>query len=316
MTAPRPSLLLGLVALVTAACGNNDADKPPEKTPTIEIKGEAKVPTPVAAGSTGGGTGGTTIIDPFATDGWAEDDTDGAATMGMGDESGTGGSGGEDAAPPLFDGPCFVRWSKGPILRFKYADDGGGGHLRIDGDNDGKSDVCARFWTKDDKTHKVTVDEGCDKSTDAIISPTYDTEINLATATYTDKRGESEAKHEITLIALPAFTGIAPGYPLYAKRDDIKLETKDGLVTKATIKTPIEGPPVKVTLKYDKDGRVTRIDEDHEADGKVDRRFDYRYDDVGNVAGMTLTETTTVDGKRKKSKKTAKLGYSCWSKKQ
>jgi hypothetical protein len=305
---------LGLALLVSPACGKDDP-VPPRKAPPVDAKLE--VLPPVAAGSTGSTTGGTTIIDPFETDGWAEDDTDteGVATVGV--EVGTGDTG-EDAPPPLFDGPCYVRWSKGPILRFKYAKDGDSGWLRIDGDNDGNSDVCARFWTKDDRTHKVTVDEGCDKSTDAIISPTYekddeDEDANVATATYTDKRGEADAKHEITLITLPAFTGIAPGYPLYAKRDDIDLKINKGLVTRATVKTPLEGPPIKVTLKYNSDGRVTRINEDHEANGKVDRRFDYRYDDVGNVTGMTLTETTLVDGKRKKSKKTAKLGYGCWA---
>lgn len=313
MTARRLLLLLGSIALASA-CGKDEPA--PQKKKAPETKVETKQAPPVAAGSTSGGsgTGGTTIVDPFETDGWVEDDTDtdGAATVGV--EMGTGDTG-EEAPPPVFDGPCYVRWSKGPILRFRYDADGGGGRLRIDGDNDGDLDVCARFWTKDDRTNKVTVDQGCDKSTDAIISPRYEEGLNVATATYTDKRGEADAKHEITLITLPAFTGIAPGYPLYAKRDDVELKTKDGRVTQATIKTPIEGPPVKVELRYDDEGRVTRIDEDHEVDGKVDRRFDYRYDDVGNITGMTLTETTLVDGKRKKSKKTAKLGYSCWAKK-
>ena len=116
------------------------------------------------------------------------------------------------------------------------------------------------------------------------------------------------------LHALPAFTGIAPGYPLYAAREQVKLEQKDDRVTKATVTEPIEGPPVRVTFKYDAQGRATRIDEDHGADGKIDRRFDYRYDDVGNVTGMTLTETDfSGGGKGKKRKKTAKLAYGCWA---
>jgi len=276
---------------------------------------------PTPAGSTSGSAGSTTFVDPFASDdGWAEDDTEGVATVGMGvgmgeDTEGTG-TGGEAAPPPVFDGPCYVRWSKGPVLRFRYQKDGSGGWLRIDGDNDGKNDVCARFWTKDDRTHKVTVDEGCDKSTDAIISPTYDDAANLATATYTDKHSDPETKHEITLITLPAFTGIAPGYPLYAARDDIELKITDGLVHKATVNKTIEGPAVKVSLRYDDENRVTRIDEDHGADGKVDRRYDYRYDEVGNVTGMTLTESDYSEGKRKKTKKKAKLGYGCWAPKE
>ncbi|MEM9463029.1 MAG: hypothetical protein AAGF11_53300 [Myxococcota bacterium] len=321
MTARRPSPPLGLLgllgllatpALTLAACGGEQTPAPTEKKkPEVEAK---PTPAPPAvSASTSGSTGGTTIEDPFATDGWVDDETDteGAATMGL--PTATGDTG-EEATTPVFAGPCFVRWSKGPILRFRYDDDGKGGRLWIDGDNNGKADVCARFWTKDDRTDKISVNEGCDKSTDAIITPTYEEGTNVATASYTDKRGETESSHEITLITLPAFTGIAPGYPLYAARDQVDLKLTKGQVTRATVKTPIEGPPVKVTLKYDGEGRVTRIDEDHEADGKVDRRFDYRYDEVGNVIGMTLTETDYSEGKRNKSKKKAKLGYSCWAK--
>lgn len=319
MTAARPLLLLGLVALGLPACGKDDPA--PAQTTQEEAKPVPIVVPPVDGTTGDGGTGGTTGADPFATEGWGEDEGDDVATVGEpepetdGDD--TAGTAGEAAATPVYAGPCYVRWSGGPVLRFKYDADGGGGLLRIDGDNDGKSDVCARFWTKDQRTHKVTVDEGCNKSTEAIITPSYDDTANVATASYTVERGGEggkEGKHEITLVTLPAFTGIAPGYPLYAPRDDVQLDIEDGRVTKATVKKTIEGPAVKVTLKYDSQGRVTRIDEDHEANGKVDRRYDYRYDDVGNVTGITLTETTVVDGKRKKSKKTAKLGYACWAK--
>lgn len=320
----RPLLVLGLLAL--ASCGKDD---PAPADPKQDAPTPIVVP-PVAAGSTGdAGTGGSTAAaDPFATEGWANDEDDGVATVAFEDETegdtegaaDTEGAGDQAAATPVFAGPCYVRWTGGPVLRFKYDADGSGGLLRIDGDNDGKSDVCARFWTKDQRTHKVTVDEGCDKSTDAIITPSYDDTANVATASYTDQRGGPDAKdgkHEITLVTLPAFTGIAPGYPLYAPRDDVKLDIKDGRVTKATVSKTIEGPPVKVALKYDGEGRVTRIDEDHGADGKLDRRFDYRYDDVGNVTGITLAETDySGGGKGKKTKKTAKLGYACWAEKK
>ncbi|MCH9685440.1 MAG: hypothetical protein K0V04_28665 [Deltaproteobacteria bacterium] len=318
---PRPlgslaltaSLALGLVSSV--ACGGGEATPTPGNKPPPPTK---VVPTaPAAAGTSGGTTGGTTVVDPFASDdGWLEGETEGEqATVGEPEPEGTGtGTGDAPAQTPLYDGPCWVRWNKGPILRFKYADDRSSGWLRIDGDNDGKSDVCARFWTKDGHTNKVTVDQGCTKSTDAIISPVYDDDVNIATASYTDKTGTADAKHEITLITLPAFTGIAPGYPLYAKRDDIDLTITKGLVRKATVKKPVEGPAVKVTLTYDDDGRVTRIKEDHGADGSVDRQFDYRYDDVGNVTGIKLAQTERDDaGKKKKTKKSAKLGYSCWA---
>lgn len=311
MTRLRTTLPLGLASLLTLGCGD-DGKAPPQQTPPpTSPKTDLPPPAP-AAGSTSG-TGGTTVADPFETDGWAEEDTDGVATVGIEAGETEGDSEGEPAAPPVYDGPCSVRWSKGPILRFRYDSDGGGGQLRIDGDNDGKNDVCARFWTKDDRTNKVTVDAGCDKSIDAIISPTYEEGLNLATATYTDKSGETEAKHEITLITLPAFTGIAPGYPLYAAKADVALETKDGRITKATVKEPVEGPKVRVTLDYDGDGRVKRIKEDHGIDGKIDRRYDYRYDEVGNVTGISLQETDFSEGKGIKSKKTARLLYSCWA---
>lgn len=310
MIAARPLLLLGLVVLGPAACGK---DEPPPAD-TKEEPAPVPIVVPPAAGSTGdGATAGSTGDDPFTTEGWADDETDGETTAGTEPDTDGAGSGDQAAPTPVYAGPCYVRWSGGPVLRFKYEADGSGGLLRIDGDNDGKSDVCARFWTKDQRTHKVTVDEGCDKSTDAIITPSYDDTANVATATYADKRQGKDEQHEITLVTLPAFTGVAPGYPLYAKRDDVKLEAKDGRVTRATVKETVEGPAVKVTLKYDADGRATRIDEDHGADGKIDRRYDYRYDDVGNVTGITLTETTVVDGKSKKTKKTAKLGYGCWA---
>lgn len=314
MTARRPLLLLGLVILGPLSAGGCGGD--PEPAAKTKVEEPAPTPIVVPAPDVGTGSGGSSggAVDPFATEGWGEDGSDGDASGGEATEGSGETEGGEPTATPIHPGPCTVRWTGGPILRFKYDADGGGGLLRIDGDNDGKSDVCARFWNKDGRSHKVTVDEGCNKSTEAIITPTYETGSNVATATYTDQRGGGDAKHEITLLTLPAFTGIAPGYPLYAARDQVELVIKDERVAKATVSKPLEGPPVKVALKYDDQARVTRIDEDHGADGKIDRRFDYRYDEVGNVTGITLTATDfTEGGKGKKTKKTAKLAYGCWA---
>ena len=320
MNARRTLLSLGLAlgSLGLALAGACGGEEPPPAKPKAE---PAPTPAPVvvppaAAGSTGDATTGG-AADPFDTEGWEDDggDTEGDATAGGAEGGDTDGG----AATPVYAGPCTVRWSGGgPVLRFKHDADGKGGLLRIDADNDGTNDVCARFWLADGKTNKVTVDQGCDKSTDAIISPTYDVGgeagQNVATATWTDQRTGKDGKHEITLLSLPAFTGVAPGYPLYAPKAKVELVQKDGRVTQATVAEPIEGPPVKVTLTYDDQGRAKRIDEDHGSDGKVDRRFDYQYDDVGNVTGITLTETDfSGGGKGKKSKKTAKLSYSCWA---
>lgn len=311
-TLPSLGLALGSLGLLLGggACGGED---PPPAKPKAEPE---PVTTPIAVhpatvGSTGGSdTGGP--ADPFDTEGWDEGDgeTEGGETEG--DTAGGDTDGG--AATPVYAGPCTVRWSGGPILRFKHDADGKGGLLRIDADNDGTNDVCARFWLADGKTNKVTVDQACDKSTDAIITPTYEAGQNVATATWTDQRTGKDGKHDITLLSLPAFTGVAPGYPLYAPKAKVELVQKDGRVTQATVAEPIEGPPVKVKLTYDDQGRAKRIDEDHGSDGKVDRRFDYQYDDVGNVTGITLTETDfSGGGKGKKSKKTAKLSYACWA---
>jgi len=308
MTARRTLLsLVALGSLAWSGCGGDEAPPPAKTKAEPEVTPAPVVVPPVAASSTGDtDTGGA---DPFDTEGWDDgDETDGDTTDGGSDTDG-------GAATPVYAGPCTVRWSGGgPVLRFKHDADGSGGLLRIDGDNDGHNDVCARFWLKDGKTNKVTVDQACDKSNDATITPTYEAGQNVATASWADHRTAEGGKHEITLLSLPAFTGVAPGYPLYAPKAKVKLEQKDGRVTKATVEEPVEGPPVKVTLKYDDQGRATRIDEDHAADGKIDRRFDYRYDDVGNVTGITLTETDfSGGGKGKKTKKTAKLSYACWA---
>src|SRR5690606_36275463 len=122
--AARPLLLLGLVALGLSACGKDD---PPPPADTKQDEPPVPVVVPPAAGSTGDhqGTGGSTAADPFATDGWA-DDTDGAATVGMDapDTDGSPDTDGEAAATPVYAGPCWVRWSGGPVLRFKYEADG------------------------------------------------------------------------------------------------------------------------------------------------------------------------------------------------
>jgi hypothetical protein len=313
MTARSSLVVLGLVAFGSILCGACGGDDPPTKTKTEPGSEPAPIVVPPsAAGSTGDATTGDGP-DPFDSEGWAggETDTDDGAAAGDAPEPAAG------ATTPVYAAPCTVRWTGGPILRFKHDADGKGGLLRIDGDNDGRADVCARFWLADGKTNKITVDEGCDKTTDAVITPTWEAGQSVGTATWSDQRPGKEAKHEITLLALPAFTGIAPGYPLYAARSEVKLEQKDGRVLKAEVREPVDGPPVKVTFKYDDQGRATRIDEDHGADGKLDRRFDYRYDEVGNVIGITLTDTDfSGGGKGKKTKKTAKLSYTCWAEKK
>jgi hypothetical protein len=308
MMTPTPSprrLALALALLSPAvACGDDSpppAGKQPRDTPT-----KVDLPEPPAGGSsTGAAAGGTT--EWFEGDsGWEEADESGGGSGGDSGDDGTptADTGADAPAPPRYLGPCAVSWSKAARLRFKYDDDAGGGSVRIDADRDGKSDVCATFEFADGKTTLVAVDEGCDKKTELTIAPQYEEGSNVATATYK----EDGAQHEITLVSLPSFSGVAPGYPLYAAKKDIKLSVRTGLVRTATVKKPTDGPPVKVTFTYDKEQRIQRISEDADLDGTVDRKFDYRYDAAGNVKGVTLT----MGPKGEQTKSTAAFSYACW----
>ena len=216
-----------------------------------------------------------------------------------------------EAAPEPWPGPCAIRWSSGTQVRFTYADDRSHGTVRIDLDGDRKSDVCGRFELREGKTSKVEVDEGCNKTIDLEIVPEYDAKANLATARYTPS-GAGDAR-TMTLITMPAFGGLDPGYPLQAARKDIDLKVTGGLVRTARVKAPHAGPPTKVTLTYDKAGRVTRLDEDLDDDGTVDRRFNYTYDEVGNVTRITF-RFGSGDDKQDEQKGNARLDYGCWTK--
>ncbi|MBV1860992.1 MAG: hypothetical protein KUG77_21425 [Nannocystaceae bacterium] len=114
----------------------------------------------------------------------------------------------------------------------------------------------------------------------------------------------------MTLIEVAGFTGLTPGYPIYAKRKNAKVYLRQGLARKATVKKPWQGEPMTVTFGYSKTGQLERIKEDHGSDGSTDRRLDYRYDDQGNVIAMSVTlgNGDTVQKGR------AKLDYSCHKK--
>ena len=306
---PRRLALALALSCMPLACGGGEEPAPtgkqPRQTPTKQD------PLPVASGSTGGDeSSGTT--DPFeAEGGWEE--VEGSTGTGGGSGGSDGGdadpTGGEVDAAPQYIGPCSFSWSGAARLRFQYADDGASGKVRIDGDRDGKSDVCAEFTIADGKTTSIKVDEGCTKKVDFTITPTYDEKSNVGTALY-EKPGEPNAM--FTMVALPSFSGVAPGYPLYADRPDVKLSTKAGLVRTATVKKPTDGPPLKATFTYDKEGRIKRITEDHDLDGTVDRKYDYRFDDAGNVKSVTLT----MGPKGEETKSTGRPSYNCWKPKE
>ncbi len=211
----------------------------------------------------------------------------------------------QEAQP--FVGPCKIRWSTGAVLRFKYTDQGG--TVRVDEDGDGKSDTCGKFTITEGKTTRVEIDQGCDRSTDSTIEPIYDEKANVATATFTEKVEGKSTKRSITLVTMAGFTGLTPGYPIYAKRKQAKVRVRDGLVRSIDVKSPWEGPALKATFFYDAKGRIKRINEDFDADKTTDRRFDYRYDNLGNITRMKVA----IGSGEAQQKGSALLSYACFA---
>jgi hypothetical protein len=299
LRSPRTLPTMACACVLAIGCGE-DKERPSDKPAGADQKFDEKVATPEPQPEAS--TAGEPVEDdwgdmPALDDPEGEDDTGGAQ-----DEDGTGET--EAPAEP-WPGPCAIRWSSGTQVRFEYAEDRSKGSVRIDLDGDRRSDVCGRFELRDGRTTKVEVDEGCNKTFDLEIVPTYDAKANLATARYSSG-GETKT---LTLITMPSFGGLDPGYPLHAARKDIDLKVTRGLVRSALVKAPHAGPPTKVTLTYDKAGRLTRLDEDQDDDGSVDRRFNYTYDDVGNVTRITFRFGEGDD----EQKGNARLDYACWT---
>jgi hypothetical protein len=208
-----------------------------------------------------------------------------------------------DAATAAFRGPCKITWSDGTLVRFKYREKGGS--VYVDEDGDGKRDMCGRFRVVDGKTKSVSIDVGCEGETDVKIRPRYADDANLAQATYTTVEGDKQKKHRVTLVTMPSFAGLDPGYPLWARRKNIDMTVRDGLVRRARIEEKKgAAEAILVDFSYDAEGRIKRISEDSGNDGSVDRKFDYTYDDHGNV--------TRVKAESGDQKRTARIDYPCW----
>jgi YD repeat-containing protein len=292
----RISSTIACACVLAVGCGD---DKPPsEQAAVAEQKFDPPPPTPLVEREM--------PLEPVED--WSDmpslDDEDTDADEdppGTGAEAETGEAGPTEPWP----GPCAIRWSSGTQVRFAYDDDRSKGTVRIDLDGDGKSDVCGRFELADGRTTKVEVDEGCNRTFDLRIEPEYDAKANLATARYTTG-GETKP---ITLVTMPSFGGLDPGYPLQAARKDVELKIAGGLVRSARVKAPHAGPPVRLTLSYDRNGRLTRLDEDQNEDGTIDRRFNYTYDALGNVTRITF-RFGEGDDERKGN---ARLDYRCWT---
>jgi hypothetical protein len=213
-----------------------------------------------------------------------------------------GGNDDPPREPTAFPGPCRVQWTTGAVLRFEYGD--GKGKVRIDEDGDGKAETCADFELAEGRTSRIRIDAGCNGKHETTIEPAYDDKLNVATAAVTEAEG---AASEVTLVVLPGYVGLTPGYLLHAPRKAVKLTSRAGLVRTAKVASPTEGPPVSVTFTYTTEGRVRQIKEDLGADGSVDRQLDYRYDARGNVTRMTVT----LFAGDASDKGTARLSYTC-----
>lgn len=299
-----PALVLALVCVT--ACNGDDpsAGKTPAKAEAKTDPEPAPAPDPVPVEPK--------PEDPFADDEWED---------GEGAEAGESG----EAPPPAvakpegpWPGPCKITYKGGPVLRFKYTD--AGGTVRVDEDNDGTADTCGKFDRKDGHTTRVSIDLGCDKKTDLRIEPRRDAaaaagvKLLAAKITATEDNG---GNRDVTLVDLGVFGGLEPGFVLSAPLADIESK-KDakGNLTKAAVKG--DGG-AKLTIAYDKDGRVKSIDEDADGDGIVDRKFTYKFDAKGNVSKIDVTVTTVTPAAgagakptTTKAKQAATLDYSCW----
>lgn len=312
-----PSILL--LALCIPSCGGDapTADKKPAATAGAgkfdPADDSAKPTAPPTDGETGaaatGGPADAGPVDPFGdTAEWDTDNPDDDANDGDSDSGESGdepAATGGDTAAAAHPGPCTIKWSSGTVVRFKYKGETAG-TMTIDADGNGKSDVCGAFELSDGKPSTIKVDDGCDKKVDLEITPKFAADQNLATAKVLDN--SSGKTSDLTLVALPSFTGVMPGYPLHSAKKKLGLTVRDSLVRTARVKTPTEGPMLKATFFYDGDKRIKTVKEDLASDGTVDQRYDYRYDASGNITRITLTRTTG----ELKAKTTAKLDYSCW----
>lgn len=297
--------VLSLLAF-TLACGS---ESEPEPRATPEDAPETAKPADDAAEPTREPPVEATPEDPFEAGDWGDEVEEPEAG---GEEAPTpaaeaeGGNEAEATNAEPFRGPCKIRWIEGPIVRLTYEDDQVS--VRIDTDGDGKSDQCATTREKDGQTTSVSMDVDCNRKTDFRFSPEHADDANLATARYTETVDGSKKRRNLTLVELGVFSGSPGGYPLYAKRSDIEWTIEEGRVKKATVASPEQGPPVAVEFVYDDDGRIDRINEDIDADGVVDRRFDYGYDDIGNVERMRFI----IGRGEAATKGFARIDYRCW----
>lgn len=214
--------------------------------------------------------------------------------------------GAEPPSPPTFVGPCSVRWSNGANLQLAY--EARSAAVRLDENDDGKTDHCARIELDGARIASLEMDPGCSGKSKYTLSPTYDAETNIAVADYTEREGGKSRSRSITIVTLPSFVGLEPGYTLYAKRSSIKFVMRQGRVHSARVRKPFIGPALEAKFTYDDAGRIKTIAEDFESDGSVDRKLDYGYDERGRITRMEVTYGPQAIPE----KNSARLDYGCW----
>lgn len=308
----RSSLLCLLGVLALGACGNDSAPTPTpaKQVPAGKADDGKEAPKVVDVGSPTPAEGGDEPDmldgDSWGDEGVAPDEPDSGEPPVLPEEGGEPPE--ADAGDEPHPGPCKITWSTGAVLSFKYED--GGGKVRIDEDGNGKPETCGSFKTADGKTTSIEVDAGCNGTAETQIAPEYDPKSNVATAVVTEGEGDAQTKQTLTMVTMPSFTGLTPGYAMYADRKASGVYVRSGLARTANVKKPSQGEPVKVTFGYDKKKRLVRVKEDFGADGSQDRRFDYRYDDLGNVTGMSVV----IGSGDAQQKGYARLSYTCFDK--
>ena len=206
-------------------------------------------------------------------------------------------------------GPCVVRWSHGPVLRFEYGTDQV--KVRLDEDRDGKPDACGTTWLEQAKAKRTEMDRGCDGSAESIVEPgKADPKSNAIGAHVTSVDGDDRTTTEVTLITIPSFGGLEPGYIIPVERKRVKLKVVDRLVRRAEVKPTVGGagrPEIAVDFSYEQD-RLVRVREQlasGQADDATTRKFDYRYDDKGNIVSVKYEITSGRTGR-------AVVDYACW----
>jgi hypothetical protein len=243
---------------VATACGD------PKDPPKAETTASAPLPVDATAASTPGATPDTAGVPA------------GESSAGVPVAQPPADLGGSDDPAR---GPCRIRWADGRSLRFTWTQDGGS--LALDGDGDGRRDTCATFKSEGDRISYLRVDEGCDRSTEATLR--MDAPGARATNLATGKLTRGSETSSVSLVWLPAFAGVLPGYLLPGRKKELRIDESEGLVRRVTSRAGGGRPARRISFTYDGSGRISAILEDEGADGSAELQQQYLWNDDGRL---------------------------------